>query len=205
MIKFDKINLRYDDKILFEDYTLNIKQNEKILLTGPSGCGKTSLLKTVLGFSKIDKGDIYFNNLPLNKKNIKKFRSNIFYLSQDIDFRNEKVLDIIKEVYSYDLNKKHRFDLSKVKEEMKELNLEETILEKNISTLSGGERQRTGLLICFLLNRPVLLLDEPTSALDEEMKKKIADSLLKMERTILIISHDELFLKNNNFKKVELS
>ncbi len=205
MIKFNNINLIYDDKVLFKGYSLNIEENEKILINGPSGCGKTSLFRLLLGFSKIDKGEIHYNNQILNKKNIRKIRSDIFYLSQDIDFRNDSVENIIKEVFEYDLNKHLKYDISQINDYMIELELDENLLSKNIIDLSGGERQRIGLLICFLLNRPTLLLDEPTSALDEKMKNKVADLLLQKGKTVLIISHDEVFQRNKNYKKVELT
>jgi len=82
------------------------------------------------------------------------------------------------------------------------LDLSSKILNQTVTELSGGERQRIGLLICFLLDRPVWLLDEPTSALDDIMKKKIADYVMDQEKTIVLISHDDVW-KENNAVKIE--
>ncbi|MCK5541738.1 MAG: ATP-binding cassette domain-containing protein [Desulfobacterales bacterium] len=76
------------------------------------------------------------------------------------------------------------------------LDLDDAIFSQTIKELSGGERQRIGLLICFLLDRPVWLLDEPTAAIDDHMKKKVADYILDQDRTIIIISHDSIFKEN---------
>lgn len=204
MIEFDSVDLAYDGVNLFKNFTLRIEGKEKILITGPSGCGKTSLFKLLLGFTRPDSGEIRFNDSVLNKKNIGKIRGDIFYLSQDIDFRNEKVSTLILEIFEYDRNKATSYDDTLIKKYMDILELETNILDKDIMKLSGGERQRVGLLICFLLNRPVLLLDEPTSALDEKMKKNIADIFSTEDKTVLIISHDDVFHKNGKYKKVEL-
>ena len=204
MINYDRIDLSYDGIELFKQFKLKIVEGEKVLISGPSGCGKTSLFRLLLGFSGVEKGDIYFKNQLLDKNSIRKIRSEIFYLSQDIDLRDEEVDTVIREILEYDLNKKINYDGPYIKKYMDILELEANILNKNVMKLSGGERQRVGLLICFLLNRPVLLLDEPTSALDEKMKMKIADMLLKENKTVLIISHDEVFQKNELFKRVEI-
>ena len=74
---------------------------------------------------------------------------------------------------------------------MKELELNQDILEKNFENLSGGEKQRIGILIALMLERDVFLLDEVTSALDSELKKKVVDHFLKhKDWTLFIISHD---------------
>ena len=74
---------------------------------------------------------------------------------------------------------------------MRELGLEDDILDKNFQELSGGEKQRIGILIALLLNRDIYLLDEVTSALDVNLKKTVADYFLAREDwTLLVISHD---------------
>ena len=74
------------------------------------------------------------------------------------------------------------------------------LLEQNIKDLSGGERQRVGLLIGFLLDRPVWLLDEPTSALDDAMKRKVSKFILGQDKTIVIISHDDVWKQHKEIK-----
>ena len=59
---------------------------------------------------------------------------------------------------------------------MQMLELGNEILDQDMQKLSGGEKQRLGLLVGFMLNRPVWLLDEPTSSLDEQLRKKVAVS-----------------------------
>lgn len=198
MIVFDSVYLNRKNKIIFSDLNLTIRKNEKILIQGKSGIGKTTLFKLLLGFETIDKGIVTFNGDRIDKFHIQNIRQQIFYLSQDIDLRQEKTGDLLDEILIH--NSKKDANSNRVNEMLSFLDLAPNILEQNVTALSGGERQRIGLLLCFLLDRPVWLLDEPTSALDDSMKKKIADYILDQNKTIVIISHDRVWKKNNTVK-----
>ena len=155
------------------------------------------MFKLLLGFGTIDKGEVIFNGHKISKAHITGIREQIFYLSQDIDLRDGIINNLINEILRANSIK---YKNDKLNELLNFLDLNIEILEQKVKDLSGGERQRIGLLICFLLDRPVWLLDEPTSALDDVMKKKIADFILDQEKTIIIISHDSVWKKNKNIK-----
>jgi len=198
MIKFKSVYLRRKNKEIFSGLDFFVQKNEKVLIQGKSGIGKTTLFKVLLGFETIDKGKVSFNDLDIVKDHIKDIRHQIFYLSQDIDLKNERVSLLLDEILEQNglknQDKTHFTDL------LDFLDLSSKILNQTVSELSGGERQRIGLLICFLLDRPVWLLDEPTSALDDSMKKKIADYVMAQKKTIVLISHDDVWKKNNAVK-----
>ncbi len=194
MISFKDIHLTFKKKLVFKAKNFDIAKGEKILISGTSGSGKTTLFKMLLGFEKPDRGKILFNNLPMNKENIQKIRQDIFYLSQDIDLRNEKVINILTEVFEY--NRNQAIDTEKLDSLLQLLSLDNEILDQKVNDLSGGERQRIGLVLCFLLDRPVWLLDEPTSALEETMKEKIVQYILQQDKTILIVSHDDVWTRD---------
>jgi putative ABC transport system ATP-binding protein len=66
-------------------------------------------------------------------------------------------------------------------------------MKQEIQNLSGGERQRLGLVIGRLIKRPIWLLDEPVSALDNDNKILIAKMLSKLNATVIIVSHDDVW------------
>lgn len=202
MIEYDNIDLGYEEKKIFDSFSLKVEKGEKILIKGPSGCGKTSLFRLLLGFERTDKGQIFFDGDILDRRSVRKVRSNIFYLSQDIDLRDGRVDKVIDEIFGFDLNSSHNLKEPEIEKYLQKLDLDTSILKRKVSDLSGGERQRVGLLVCFLLNRPVLLLDEPTSALDEKMKEKVAKMLTDNDKTVLVISHDEVFMRNGNYREI---
>lgn len=197
MIEFKNLNLKFNDKIIFENFNYKIEKNDKILLNGKSGTGKTSLFKIICGFIIPNSGDIIFNDEKVSYKNINNIREKIGYISQDVDLSNDIISNILYEIYSYRGNKNLVYDEIKIKKLLKEFLLEEDTLNKNVRDLSGGERQRLGIIISILLDREIYLLDEITSGLDETLKFKIIDYFLNSDKTILAISHDTHWKKEN--------
>jgi ABC-type multidrug transport system ATPase subunit len=117
-------------------------------------------------------------------------RSQIGYLSQDIDFPNGKVNEVFQEIFSYTPNKHIQYSTEKLTDKLQLVNLSPEILQKNTSDISGGERQKLGWVLIMLLDRPVLLLDEPTSALDEKQKQFFINYITSTDKTVLCSSHD---------------
>jgi putative ABC transport system ATP-binding protein len=193
MIRFKDVHLSFAGKEIFSEFNLEVPDNEKLLLSGPSGCGKTTLFRILLGFEKIAAGKVFYGDLEVTAPNIRAIRNQIFYLSQDIDFRNAPVGEILEEIFSYEPNRDIKRGSDRQRHLMRLLDLEDDILQQNMPALSGGERQRLGLLVCFLLNRPVWLLDEPTSSLDEELRKKVLNHVMAAGKTVIIISHDNIW------------
>ena len=198
MIKLESVYLSRKDNSIFSGLNLSVMENEKVLIQGKSGVGKTTLFKVLLGFEQVDRGVVTVNGHRIDKAHIKAVREHIFYLSQDIDLRNDKVCLLLDEIFTQ--NRKKLLDKKRLEDLMGVLELNHSLLGQNVKNLSGGERQRIGLLICFLLDRPVWLLDEPTSALDDIMKKKIANLILNQDKTIIIVSHDDVWKKNNTVR-----
>ncbi len=198
MIKFESVHLKQKEKTIFTALDFAVQKNDKILIQGKSGTGKTTLFRTILGFESIDKGSVIFNGRAVTRNHIRNIRKEIFYLSQDIDLKNEKVGTLIDEVCDH--NSVNGRGNTRFAQWLAFLDLDETILDQWVEQLSGGERQRIGLLLGFLLDRPVWLLDEPTSALDNGMKKKIADYILDLPKTIVIISHDDVWNHDERLK-----
>lgn len=204
MIKFKEIHVSYEGKQVFEDFSMEIKKGEKILLKGPSGRGKSTLLKLLMGFKKVDKGKIFLEDKLLSKKTIEYFRSNISYVSQQVDLRNEIVWDLIKEIYDYKNNKKLVFVETEIIDKCNYFDLDNSILYKKVYDLSGGEKQRIGFIISTLLDRPIWLLDEVTSALDADLKEKVVNYVINSDKTVLIVSHDKIWSENNLIRVQEL-
>ncbi|WDP84238.1 MAG: ATP-binding cassette domain-containing protein [Desulfobacter sp.] len=166
---------------MIKNFSMDIGKGEKHLISGRSGSGKTSFLRLLLGFDPQDTGIIQINGLTFSKPDIKSIRNLIFYLSQDVDLPDETGISLIHRVLR--LNRDTAMDMGQMDFFLSLLALTPGSLEKKVSVLSGGERQRLGLLLGFMLNRPIWLLDEPTSALDEPMKKSIARHIMGMNQT----------------------
>lgn len=198
MISFESVSHNIGNTQIFSDRSLCLGKNEKVLILGKSGLGKTSLFRLILGFEQPESGKIVVNGLNLDKDHIHQIRQQLFYLSQDIDLKNETIRGLVTDIWEFNFAKE--LCQEEINRQLTFLELSPGILQKKTGELSGGERQRIGLMIGFLLNRPIWLLDEPTSALDDAMKKKIANHILSLDKTLVIISHDQCWQDNSTVR-----
>ena len=203
MINFKNISLKFNDKIILNNFNLIVNAGEKILISGVSGKGKTTLLKLLLGFSTPNSGSILVDNLELNEQTINIIRNKIGYMPQSTPFLNVKVEKLIHTIFNYKENLKTKLDMSILIQTLKEFNLDSNILSKNINQLSGGEKQRLAFVIIILLDRKIWILDEITSSLDQDMKEKVINYILNTKKTVILVSHDKTE-SLNNFRTVIL-
>lgn len=205
MITFDHVHLAFNGRKIFNDFSLEVRPGEKVVVLAKSGTGKSSLFSLVLGFLEPDEGRVFFAGQPVNEKSVWEIRQKIAYVDQDISLGNGKILDL----FDFILKLKANIHLDGSRERMRELlqyfEFDQNVLTKDIENLSGGERQRLAIIIAVLLQRQVFLLDEVTSALDKQLKKRVADFFLAREDwTCLVISHDPVWLENPAVKIFDL-
>ncbi len=202
MINLQGISLNFSKREVFNNFSLKISKGEKLLLAAPSGKGKSTLLKIIMGFVKPDAGRVFINNQELTSDSVKELRQLIAYLPQEIHIPKMQVEEFIKSVLNYQSNQKVKYDKVELINMLEDLKLPPETLEQSTDSLSGGERQRVAIIIMQLLNREIFLLDEITSALNSELKNFIVQYFMKMQQTIIVVSHDEIWHKQA-IRKVE--
>jgi len=201
VIRFDKINLSYNNKDLLKDFCLEIKTGEKCLIHGKSGSGKSSLFNMILGFVRPDNGRIFFDDMVINAKNIWNVRRQVAFVDQDVSLGKANTADWLKFVFGLHANRMTADYKKKLMELFDYFELDIDAMEKDISNLSGGERQRLALIVSVLLGRSHFLLDEVTSALDDHLKQKCVDYFsIEPKWTLIAISHDSVWRKSPLFR-----
>ena len=196
-ISMDKITFTHDEgqgDTLFHDFSLEIKQGEKIGLVGTSGSGKTTLTKLLLRFADIDSGKITIDGQDISEVTQASLRAKIAYVPQEPllfhrsvreniaygrpDATDAEIEEAAKKAGAYDfiVGLKDGFD---------------TMVGERGIKLSGGQRQRVAIARAILKDAPILVLDEATSALDSESEALIQKSLetLMKNRTSIVIAH----------------
>lgn len=196
MIEFRNLSLSFDERVLFSKYSLKITKNEKVLFNGPSGKGKTTLIKMLLGFIKPQSGEIFVDGVRLSGTTVNAIRKRIAYISQDADIPRGVVKEVFQEVFSFQANRQRHYDEEVLNKWLEMLSLPKDTPEKTVDSLSGGERQRLAFIMGMLLDREIWILDEITTGLDQELKQKLVEIVLSYEKTVLIISHDEIYEKH---------
>ncbi len=205
MIRYEKIKLDFDGKVIFNDFSCEIAKGEKVVLLGRSGLGKSSLFGLVLGFVEPQSGKVLFDEALVDEHTIWHVREKVAFVDQDVSLGDYKVSDWFSFVAGIKSNHVLNFSEERIGELMDFFELSRDLLAKDISDLSGGERQRVAIIVSVLLERNVFLLDEVTSALDKNLKKKTADFFIeRKDWTVVSISHDAVWLDNPNVKVFDL-
>ena len=149
------------DKMLFEDFNLELQSGEIVAITGPSGCGKTTLLRCICGLEDLDEGRIELDGRDITYT-LAEERSIGLIFQRPVLYPHLDVKGNLK-LGSQDC------DVSATLAEVDLIGFE----NRRVETLSGGEGQRIALARALLANPSVLLLDEPFSSLDEELSDKL--------------------------------
>lgn len=198
ILEIKNISKFYDKELIFKNVSLQVKKGEVISLIGKSGCGKSTLLKCLNKLENINSGDIIFNGKSVTSIPLADLRQSIGIVFQDYNlFEHLTVLEnltiVLIKIKKYSKEKSTKLALNI----LKKINL---IDKKNKypDELSGGQKQRVAIARTLLMKPNIILLDEPTSALDEEMKEsvlKLINELVKEDMTLIIVSHEETFVK----------
>ena len=192
MFRLEHLTKQFSDQFVLEDFSFDIQEGEKIIVSGRSGIGKTTLFRLLLGFEQPDSGKIYFENELLTEVTVWNLRQRVAYVSQDLNIGRGNLQAFFNETLSLKANVEQKnSSLSELEELLNSFELPDTLLQKNIEELSGGEKQRVAIINALLLKRNIFFLDEITSALDKSLKAKVLDYfLLNPAFTVLSISHD---------------
>ncbi len=187
--------------VAVDSLDLSLRRHETLGLVGESGSGKTTFGQALIRLSKIDRGEIAFDGIPIQDKTrteMRPFRSRMQIVFQDpFSALNPRmsVGQIIEEglvVNKIGEGRKERQE--RVKDALVSAGMPGNILSRFPHEFSGGQRQRIAIARAIALEPEFILLDEPTSALDLSVQAQIIDLLRRLQDerglSYLFISHD---------------
>lgn len=182
------------EKNIFENFSLSIRQGERIGIIGESGKGKTTLLNLLVGALYPDSGEIYFGGVELRNADLREVHKRIGFVLQDNMLFNTSIKENLKygkeNATEYEMvqacKKAYIYDF--IQKLPKGL---DTVIGEDGVKLSGGQKQRIVLARLFLKDVDIFIFDEATSALDQHAESIIHDAIQKIEsdKTIIIVSH----------------
>ena len=192
-VKFSNVGKWFDESVAVDDFSLDVKDGEFIVLVGPSGCGKTTLLRLLAGLEEIDKGDIFIddhlvNDVDSKDRNIAMVFQN-YALYPHMDVFDNIAFGLKLRKYPKDKIK------SRVQDAAKILRIE-NLLERKPKELSGGEKQRVALGRAIVRHPKVFLFDEPLSNLDAKLRVQMRAEIKKLhsqlKTTMIYVTHDQV-------------
>lgn len=164
-------------------------------IVGPSGSGKTTIFSLIEKFYSEYNGEIYYNNVYLDKIRTEEWRRKISYVMQDSDLLVGSVRDNLVYGLNRDADDHEIYaalDTVGLKEVIHQLpdGLDTFVGERGVK-LSGGQKQRIQIARCLLSDHEILLFDEATANLDSESEQLVHDviKLLSKNKMTIVIAH----------------
>ena len=189
-----KINLQITDEgvLAVDNFNLEIKDKEFIVLVGPSGCGKSTTLRMVAGLEEISGGELYIGGQLMN---------DVAPKDRDIAmvFQNYALYPhmTVRENIAFPL-KLRKVDKAEIDQRVNQaaeiLGITE-YLDRKPKALSGGQRQRVAIGRAIVREPKVLLMDEPLSNLDAKLRNQMRAEIIKLRQrintTFIYVTHDQ--------------
>ena len=200
-IQFENIYFSYEkkEKFVLNNINFKISSLSTIAFVGSSGAGKSTLIDLIFFVVKPQKGRILVDNQNINDIDLKKWRNQIAYVSQDTAIFDDTIFfNISLNEFNSNNNNLHKKNVIQAAKQayihdfIKTLpNGYNTIVGERGIKLSGGQKQRLFIARELYRKPKILILDEATSSLDTKSEKFIKESidLLKGKMTVIIIAH----------------
>ena len=233
MVSLSDLELYFGDRAIFDGVSVQVTKQDKIGLVGKNGAGKSTLLKLINGEYTPDKGainkrkDAILGYLPQEMKHneaatilqetqsanieIKTLDKEIAQISSELaertDYESSGYLKLIENLN--DKNDRYQMiggflQAEKAEKILFGLGFKSEDLSRPMGEFSGGWKMRVELAKILLLEPDLLLLDEPTNHLDIESIQWLEDFLKKGNNSLMLISHDRLFLDNITNRTIEV-
>ena len=192
-IKFTNIHKSFGANKIINNFNLQGKEDEFLVLVGPSGCGKSTLLRMIAGLEQIDEGEIYINDQLVNELHPSKRETAMVFQSYAL-YPHMNVFENMS--FGLKIEKRPKEEIEKkVMQAAKILKIEE-LLERRPKQLSGGQRQRVAIGRAITRNPKIFLFDEPLSNLDAALRAEMRVEISKLHNQIktnmIYVTHDQV-------------
>ena len=182
VIDIKNLQMRYDDKLLFENVSFNLPPGGIVGIIGGNGAGKTTLFKIITGQENATDGEIIIGQ-SVDIAYVDQLRDDLDpqkTIWEEISNGEETILIGNKEMNS--------------RAYCARFNFKGSTQQQKVGVLSGGERNRLHLAKLLKRGGNLLLLDEPTNDLDVSTLRSLEDGLVNFGGCAVVISHDRWFL-----------
>ena len=189
-----KTNLLVTDEgiLAVQDFNLEIKDKEFIVLVGPSGCGKSTTLRMVAGLEEISGGELYIDGNLVNDVASKDRDIAMVFQSYAL-YPHMTVWENM--AFPLKLRKMPKEEIAQRVSQAAEILGITQYLDRKPKALSGGQRQRVAIGRAIVREPKVLLMDEPLSNLDAKLRNQMRAEFIKLRHrintTFIYVTHDQ--------------
>ncbi len=169
---------------------LHVHAGERVALLGPNGAGKTTLVLHLNGILTAGAGSVAVSGLPVTKPNLQEVRRRVGVVFQDPD--DQLFMGTVRDDVAF----------GPANHGLKGAALEQRVMaaldqvgmadfaDRPPHHLSFGQRRRVAVATVLAMQPEILVLDEPSSNLDPAARRELADILLSLDVTVLMVTHD---------------
>jgi iron(III) transport system ATP-binding protein len=191
-VELRRLSKSYPGVQALDDVDLAIESGELFTLLGPSGCGKTTLLRTVAGFIRQDRGEVRvagqrIDGMPAHRRNV-----GVVFQDYAI-FPHMTVGDNV--AFGLQNRRRPRDEIAQRVARALDLVRLGGHSERLPHQLSGGQQQRVGLARAVVIEPQILLMDEPLSNLDAKLRVELRDDIRDLQHslgiTTIYVTHDQ--------------
>jgi multiple sugar transport system ATP-binding protein len=192
-VTFDHVVKKFGDVLAVNDLSLQVKDEEFLVLVGPSGCGKTTALRMIAGLEEQTGGDIFIGERLVNDV-APKDRDIAMVFQNYALYPHMSVYDNI--AFGLKLRGMPKTEIDRRVGEVAEMLGLQKLLKRKPKELSGGQRQRVAVGRAIAREPAVFLMDEPLSNLDAALRIDTRAQLQKLhqriKRTTVYVTHDQV-------------
>lgn len=167
------ISKRFEDNVVFDNFSCTFKENTISCLESPSGVGKTTLLNMITGIYTPDEGTI---------KGVPKKLA--------VVFQENRLCEDFTAISNVKIVTKDSMTKEEITAHLKELHIED--LKNPVRKFSGGMQRRVAIARAICYDADCIILDEPFKGLDPALKKDVMDYIIKYTKgkTVICVTHD---------------
>lgn len=217
LLIIENLSYQTSTKKLYQNANLRINKGEHIVLIGPNGSGKTTLLNIINKDITPDQGTVTFfphvkvgyldqhlvvddsltvdQYLKTNYQDLfdQEAKMNALYQKMAENYQEKFLEQALKIQHELDVKGFNTINKT-INNLITGLNIDKTLLAKNLASISGGQKSKILLAKLLLSNYDLLLLDEPTNFLDIEQINWLANFLQTYPQAFIVVSHDQKFV-----------
>ncbi|MGH3935364.1 MAG: energy-coupling factor ABC transporter ATP-binding protein [Pseudonocardiaceae bacterium] len=190
-LRVTELNFTYPDgHRALEGINLAVRPGERVALLGPNGAGKTTLVLHLNGVLQPASGSVHVGELPVTREHVREIRRRVGIVFQDPD--DQLFMPTVAEDVAFgpaNFGVRGAELEARVNGALTAVGMSEHAARSPLH-LSGGQRRRAALATVLSCDPEILVLDEPSSNLDPVARRELAEVLLELDRTMLMVTHD---------------
>ena len=190
LVVMEDCAIGYGERTVIDNFSMEVKQGERVFLQGPNGCGKSSIIKAILEQAGAEETKLLkTGRVELPSQLV------ISYCSQDTSM----LMGTIKEYAE-----ENHMDVTLLMALLRKLDFSRVQFEKRIEDYSGGQKKKVLLAGSLCMQAHLYIWDEPLNFIDVFSRMQIEELILKFKPSMIMVEHDKAFVENTATKIISI-